>query len=510
MRLTRASGVLLHPTSLPGPHGSGDCGAAAYHFVDWLVGCGQSLWQILPLNGIGAGHSPYASRSAFAGNLLLVDLHELQQQGWLTEPQLAPTPGLLAQHVAYDEVLPYRMQRLGWAAERFFALPADNPARQRFTQFCQRHAVWLDDYALFMALDEAFAPADWCDWPTALARRDRAALDDAGARHAARIDFWKFGQWCFTRQWLELRRYANQHGVRIVGDVPIFVAHHSADVWAHQMLFELDADGRPAVVAGVPPDYFSATGQRWGNPLYRWEVHARDGYAWWTQRLRSVFEWVDIVRIDHFRGFAGYWEIAAAEPTAQHGRWRTGPGAALFEAIEAALGPMPIIAEDLGLITPDVEALRRRFAMPGMRILQFAFGGDAGNTHLPHHHERDAVVYPGTHDNDTSVGWWATASEHERSFARDYLGFDGDDIAWALIRCAYASVADTAIVAMQDVLSLGGPARLNFPGQANGWWTWRLQWHQVDDSHARRLWALCRLFDRLASTRSDRHRGPPP
>ena len=288
MRLSRASGVLLHPTSLPGPHGSGDCGAAAYHFVDWLVQAGQSLWQILPLNGVGAGNSPYASTSAFAGNLLLVDLQELQQQGWLAEHEVAPTPGLLAQRVAYDEVLPYRMQRLGWAAERFFALPPDNPARQRFTQFCERHAVWLDDYALFMALDETFAPGDWCHWPSALARRERAALDEASTRHATRIGFWKFGQWCFNRQWLQLRRYANQHGVRIVGDVPIFVAHHSADVWAHQALFELGAEGRAAVVAGVPPDFFSATGQRWGNPLYRWEVHARDGYAWWTQRLRSV------------------------------------------------------------------------------------------------------------------------------------------------------------------------------------------------------------------------------
>ena len=499
MRLSRASGVLLHPTSLPGPHGSGDCGAAAYHFIDWLVQAGQSLWQILPLNGVGAGNSPYASSSAFAGNLLLIDLHELRQQGWLADHQVTPTPGLLAQRVVYDEVWPYRMQRLGWAAERFFALPAADPARQLFTQFCESHAAWLDDYALFMALDEAFAPGDWCDWPAPLARRDAAALNDASARYAARIAFWKFGQWCFSRQWRQLRRYANQRGVRIVGDVPIFVAHHSADVWAHQTLFELGADGRPAVVAGVPPDFFSATGQRWGNPLYRWDVHARDGYAWWVQRLRSVFELTDIVRIDHFRGFAGYWEIAADEPTAQHGRWRAGPGAALFEAIAAALGPMPIIAEDLGLITPDVELLRRRFAFPGMRILQFAFGGDASNTYLPHHHERDAVVYPGTHDNDTTVGWWTAASEHERSFARQYLGFDGDDIAWALIRCACASVADTAIVAMQDVLSLGSDARLNFPGQANGWWTWRMQWHQVDDSHAQRLKSLGRMFDRLPS-----------
>ncbi|HOM14285.1 MAG TPA: 4-alpha-glucanotransferase [Rubrivivax sp.] len=510
MRLPRASGVLLHPTSLPGPHGSGDCGAAACHFVDWLVQAGQSLWQILPLNPIGAGNSPYASSSAFAGNLLLVDLLELQQQGWLTSAEVAPLPGLLAQRVAYDQVVPFRMQRLQWAAERFFAVPPHDERHQAFAQFCAHQAGWLDDYALFMALDEAHSRGhaddgsdwrdwrDWCGWPEALARRDPGALAEAAATHAARVAFWKFGQWCFFRQWQGLRQYANRRGVRIVGDVPIFIAHHSAEVWAHQALFELGADGRPSVVAGVPPDYFSATGQRWGNPLYRWDVHARDGYAWWVQRLRCVFELVDIVRIDHFRGFAAHWEIAASEPTAQHGHWRAGPGAALFEAIAAALGTVPIIAEDLGLITPDVQALRRRFALPGMRILQFAFGGEADNAYLPHHHEPDSVVYPGTHDNDTALGWWAAAGVHERSHARDYLGLhDGDDIAWALIRCACASVADTAVFAMQDVLSLGGDARLNFPGQANGWWSWRLQWSQVQHSHAQRLYALCRLYDRL-------------
>jgi 4-alpha-glucanotransferase len=500
MRLPRASGVLLHPTSLPGPHGSGDCGAAAHHFVDWLARAGQSLWQILPLNPIGPGNSPYSSRSAFAGNLLLIDLLELQQQGWLSSDEVAPAPESRPDRVDFAQVLPFRMQRLQWAAERFFALPPHDERQQDFTRFCQRQAAWLDDYALFMALDEAHTEAgaaDWCAWPEALVRRDAQALADAAAAQAARIAFWKFGQWCFLRQWQALRHYANQRGVRIVGDVPIFIAHHSAEVWAHQPLFELDADGRPSVVAGVPPDYFSATGQRWGNPLYRWPAHASDGYAWWVQRLRAVFDLVDIVRIDHFRGFAGYWEIAASAPTAQHGQWRAGPGAALFEAIEAALGPMPIIAEDLGLITADVHALRRRFAYPGMRILQFAFGGDASNTYLPHHHEHDSVVYPGTHDNDTTLGWWAHATEHERGFARAYLGVGGEDIAWTLIRCALASVADTAIVAMQDLLSLPGEARFNFPGQANGWWSWRMQPHQLDDGRAQRLAALCRLFDRL-------------
>jgi len=497
MRFPRASGVLLHPTSLPGPHGSGDCGPAAYHFVDWLVSAGQSLWQILPLTGIGAGNSPYASSSAFAGNPLLIDLQELQQQGWLTEAETRPTPGLLAERIDYAEVQVFRMQRLSLAAQRFIALPVQDEQHAQFTQFCQRHAGWLDDYALFMALSEAHPHQEWCEWPPLLAQRETGALAQAAAQHAGRITFWRFCQWCFFGQWLKLRAYANQRGVQIVGDVPIFIAHHSAEVWSHQSLFELGEDGRPTVVAGVPPDFFSATGQRWGNPLYRWDVHARDGYAWWVERMRRIFELVDIVRIDHFRGFAGYWEIPASEPTAIHGQWRSGPGADLFKAINAALGPMPIIAEDLGVITPDVDALRRRFHFPGMRILQFAFGDDASNLFLPHHHACDTVVYPGTHDNDTCVGWWAGAADHERQFAKDYMDTDGSDIASALIRSACASVADTAIYAMQDVLSLPGDARMNFPGQSEGWWQWRMQWSQVQARHGQRLAQLCRLYGRL-------------
>jgi 4-alpha-glucanotransferase len=499
VRLPRASGVLLHPTSLPGPHGSGDCGAAAYHFVDWLVSAGQSLWQILPLTGIGAGNSPYASNSAFAGNPLLIDLHELQQQGWLGAAEIEPTPGLLPQRVDYAEVHPFRMQRLALAAQRFLAQPAQDPQHLQFELFCQRHAGWLEDYALFMALSEALDFADWCDWPQALKRREPAALARSAAQHAERVAFWKFSQWCFYRQWLALRAYANGRGVQIIGDVPIFIGHHSAEVWANQALFELGRDGRPTVVAGVPPDYFSATGQRWGNPLYRWALHARDGYAWWVQRMRLVYELVDIVRIDHFRGFASHWEIPASEATAVKGQWQPGPGAELFKAINAALGPMPIIAEDLGVITPDVEALRRRFHFPGMRILQFAFGSDASNSYLPHLHECDSVVYPGTHDNDTSIGWWSTASEHERQHARDYLDTDGQDMAWSLIRSACASVADTAVYAMQDVLSLPGDSRMNFPGQSEGWWEWRMQWSQVQEWHAQRLARLCRLYGRFRS-----------
>jgi 4-alpha-glucanotransferase len=502
MRFARASGVLLHPSSLPGPHGCGDCGAAAYHFVDWLVSAGQRLWQILPLAGIGGGNSPYTSSSAFAGNLLFVDLAELHQQGWLQASEIEPVDGLLDERVDYAVVQPYRMQRLALAAQRFFALPPDDERRRQFALFCSRHSGWLMDYSLFMALSEALDAPDWCAWPAPLARREREALAQAMQQHASRMAFYQFAQWCFFRHWLKLKAYANQRGVQIVGDVPIFIAHHSAEVWAQQGLFELDADGRPTAVAGVPPDFFSATGQRWGNPLYCWRRHARDGYAWWVERMRRTFELVDVVRIDHFRGFAGYWEIPADEPTAVNGQWRSGPGAELFKAINAALGPMPIIAEDLGVITADVEALRKRFHFPGMRILQFAFGGDATNRFLPHHHECDSVVYPGTHDNDTSVGWWAGANAGERHYAGAYLDSDGSDIAWALIRAACASVADTAIYAMQDVLELPGNSRMNYPGRSEGWWEWRLQWSQVQPWHAQRLSLLCQLFDRQGSARA--------
>ena len=495
MRLPRASGVLLHPTSLPGPHGSGDFGPAAYHFVDWLVSGGQSLWQILPLGGIGPGNSPYMSSSAFAGNVLLIDLAELQAQGWLDEADLAPVPALKPERIDFAAVVPYRMARLASAAARF-AAGASTAQRPEFDAFCAAQASWLPDFALFMALVEAQGGQLWSDWPRPLATRDAAALAQARAELAARIAFWTFCQWSFFRQWAKLRAYANGKGVQIVGDAPIFIAHQSAEVWANQHLFELDGAGRPTVVAGVPPDFFSATGQRWGNPLYRWSAHAKDGYAWWVERLRRTFELVDIVRIDHFRGFAAHWEIPASEPTAVKGRWVPGPGEALFKAIAKALGPMPVIAEDLGVITPDVEALRKKFAFPGMRILQFAFQGDASDRFLPHHHEPDTVVYAGTHDNDTVAGWWATASDHERHFARGYFATDGHDMPWTMIRAACASVADTAIHAMQDVLCLPTGCRMNHPGKESGWWEWRFQWNQVHAWHAQRLAEFARLYGR--------------
>ena len=497
MRFPRASGVLLHPTCLPGPLGCGDLGDAAFHFVDWLVTARQRLWQVLPLNGIGPGNSPYMSSSAFAGNVLLVDPVELHRQGWLEAADLVPDPGMREDRIDFAVVVPWRMERLARAA-RHFHRAATAAQREALDAFCQAHASWLQDYALFMALSEEHAGRDWCDWPAPLARREPAALAAARQRLAERIAFWTFAQWSFFRQWAALKAYANGKGVEIVGDAPIFVAHHSADVWAHQGLFELDARGRPRVVAGVPPDYFSPTGQRWGNPLYRWEAHAQDGFAWWVRRLRGLLEMVDVVRIDHFRGFAAYWEIPAVAPTAIDGRWVPGPGEALFKAVARALGPVPIIAEDLGIITPDVEALRRKAGFPGMRILQFAFASDASDRYLPHHHEPDTVVYTGTHDNNTTAGWWAQASDHERQFARGYLATDGHDMPWTLIRAACASVADTAIHPMQDVLELPAECRMNHPGQSEGWWTWRFQWSQVQPWHAQRLAELGRLYGRTA------------
>jgi 4-alpha-glucanotransferase len=500
MRFPRSSGVLLHPTSLPGPHGSGDFGPSAYHHVDWLASGAQTLWQILPLGGIGPGNSPYMSSSAFAGNVLLIDLGELHQRGWLDAADLVPAEGLTHHAVNFAAVVPYRMERLARAARRF-AADASAADRADLDAFCSAQASWLTDYALFMALAEHNPGRDWCDWSAPLAKRDKTALAQASREHAERIAFWTFCQWCFFRQWLALKAYANERKVRIVGDAPIFIAHQSAEAWARPELFELDAQGRPTVIAGVPPDIFSTTGQRWGNPLYRWAAHAQEGYAWWVERIRRTFELVDIVRIDHFRGFAGYWEIPASEPTAENGRWVSGPGNALFHAITKALGPMPIIAEDLGVITPDVEELRVEFAYPGMRILQFAWGEDGTEEprFQPHQHAPDAVIYTGTHDNDTTVGWWNSTSESARHHLREYLATDAHAVHWDLIRAACASVADLAVHPMQDVLGLDGSHRMNFPGKPEGNWSWRFAWADVPPDTAVRLRRMCQLYERTGA-----------
>ncbi|WP_232756741.1 4-alpha-glucanotransferase [Thauera phenolivorans] len=503
MPFSRHAGILLHPSSLPGPHGAGDLGAAARAFVDWLVDGRQTLWQMLPLGGLGPGNSPYMSPSAFAGNALLIDLEALHEAGWLEAGEIAPDAAFDDGRVDYAAMRPWRMARLRRAAERFFAAPRGE-AHERYTAFCDAARDWLDDYALFMAIEAREDGRPWQEWPPALARREPAALREAARGAAAECAFHRFCQWCFDTQWHALRARAAARGIAIVGDLPIFVAAHSADVWAHQDLFELAPDGRPRVVAGVPPDYFSATGQRWGNPLYRWSAHAEDGYRWWRARMRRTLALCDSVRIDHFRGFEAYWEIPAAAPTAIEGRWRPGPGRDLLSALAETLPARPptaaglpaLIAEDLGVITPAVEALRRAAALPGMRILQFAFDGRAENPYLPHNYEADTVVYTGTHDNDTALGWWDGLAPEAQDYVRRYLGVDGRAIHWDLIRAASASVARLSIVPMQDVLGLGAAARMNRPGASEGAWEWRFRWRQVQPWQTAQLAEFATLHGR--------------
>ena len=495
MTASRSCGVLLHPTSLPGPQGCGDLGAGAHQFIDWLASAGQRLWQVLPLGPTGAGNSPYMSPSAFAGHPLLVDLGDLHQRGWLTAGEIEIGTPSTTERVDYAEVIPWRTQRLALAADRF-ASSADPAARAQYRRFCDEQAGWLEDYALYTVLAAAQPGRSWSAWPDGLAAREPLALARARSRLAAQLDACRFVQWCFYRQWQALREYAHSKGIRMFGDTPIFVAYDSADVWAHPGLFELDDSGQPVAVAGVPPDYFSATGQRWGNPLYRWEAHAVTGFDWWRRRVRHALDSFDLLRIDHFRGFAAFWRIPAHEETAIQGEWVPGPGEALFHSLTGSLGPLPIVAEDLGTITSDVEHLRRSFAFPGMRVLQFAWGGDIGNPYLPHNHSPDSVVYTGTHDNDTTIGWWRSLDDATRRHVCEYLGTEGHEIHWDLIRAACASVADTAILPLQDVLGLDGRHRMNTPGQADGCWAWRVDPSSLSDGPAERLAALCHLHRR--------------
>ena len=512
MPFHRHSGILLHPTSLPGPHGSGDLGPSSYHFVDWLLAGNQTLWQMLPLGGIGPGNSPYMSPSAFAGNELLIDLTQLRDSGWLTDSDIKPELAFLESRVNFPTVQRFRMSRLRLAAERFF-VDARRDSRKDFSLFCSDASRWLDDYSLFMALDKKHGGKGktWQSWPESIAQRKPRALREAVVALADECNFWKFCQWRFYEQWGALKNYANLHGVEIVGDMPIFVSAHSADVWANQQLFDLDEKGLPRVVAGVPPDYFSATGQHWGNPLYNWAAHANEGYRWWIERMRGTLALCDIVRIDHFRGFESYWEIPSDAETAVSGRWRPGPGAALFNALRNALEPqsgntpgkLRIIAEDLGIITPEVTALRELLGLPGMRILQFAFDGHTDNLYLPHNFVPNTVVYTGTHDNDTSCGWWSTLKAYEQDYVRRYLGINGESIEWALIRTASASVASLSIIPMQDVLGLDSTHRMNRPSMAEGAWEWRFNWAQVAPWHAERLAELTRLHGRIPRRHTD-------
>ncbi len=473
----RRAGVLLHITSLPGPHGIGDFGPCAYQFVDWLAAAGQRIWQVLPTTPVGPCDSPYQSVSAFAGSPLMVAFEPLVEAGWLRTPVL-PEGGFDATRVDYGRVMPWRLALLREAAAGFLA-EADQDSRTAFAEWREAQAAWLDDYALFMALETAHGGQPWWLWTPALRSRESDALAAAGIEHSDEISFWQFVQWCFDRQCAALKHYANQQGVAIMGDLPIFIAHHSADCWARPDLYFLDADYQPTVVAGVPPDDMGPLGQRWGNPLYRWDRMAAEDFSWWTARVQRALTQADVLRIDHFRGFAGYWEIPASCPTAMEGRWVPAPGKALFAAIERALGKPPIVAEDLGLITPDVIELRDGCGFPGMRILQFGFGGDGGHEFLPHNYVRETVVYTGTHDNETARGWWDNAPAHERHFAGVYLHANGQDIHWRMIQAACNSIANMAVFQMQDVLGLDGSHRMNLPGSTERNWAWRFDWAMV-------------------------------
>jgi 4-alpha-glucanotransferase len=471
MSSERSGGILLHPSSLPGPYGIGDLGSSAFRFIDWLAQAGCRLWQVLPLGPTGYGDSPYQCFSAFAGNPYLISPEYLLRDDLLHPDDLRQIPDFPTGRVDFGRIIPWKLNLLERAYLRFEA--GGDAHQHAFDRFCAEHVNWLPDYALFMAIKEANSGGPWSEWPEPLRKRDPEALSEASRKHAHAVRRYSFYQFVFYRQWAQLRSFAHERDIRIIGDIPIFVAYDSADVWARPEYFYLDKEGQPTVVAGVPPDYFSKTGQLWGNPLYRWDRLKQEDYGWWLDRLRATLGLVDFVRLDHFRGFAGYWEIPAGNPTAETGRWVSGPGADFFLRVQDELGDLPIIAEDLGEITPDVSELRDQFNLPGMKILQFAFSGP-DNPFLPHNYPGNCVAYTGTHDNDTSKGWFDSAPENEREFSLRYLGTNPDDFTRDLIHAAWSSVAKFAVAPMQDFLNLGPEGRMNYPGRMGGNWTWRM------------------------------------
>jgi len=506
MTFPRASGILLHPTSLPGRFGIGDLGKEAYRFADFLADTGQHLWQMLPLGPAGYDNSPYQSLSVFAGNPLLISPERLLEEDFLDPSDLARSPSFPENLVDYEAVTRFKMPLLRKSYETF-EKRAKPTQHQQFEAFRQQNASWLGVYSLFMALREVHDLALWNTWGQDIRSRQPEAIKHWTRKLAPEIRCHQYQQYQFFKQWTELKNYSNEHGIRLIGDIPIFVALDSAEVWSHPEMFYLDENGRPTVVAGVPPDYFSKTGQLWSNPLYRWDVMARDGYRWWIERFRATRTLVDIIRLDHFRGFEKYWEVPGEDTTAINGRWVPGPGAAFFETVKKALGELPIIAEDLGLITPEVHALRDHLGFPGMRVLQFAFGDSSGDIHKPHNYPRNCVVYTGTHDNNTTLGWFrgedigaTTQSRKERNretrLALKYLGTNGREINWDFIRLALISVADTAIIPLPDILGLGSQARMNIPGTTQGNWRWRFTAEALTDGIRDRLREMTRLYGR--------------
>ena len=495
MKLPRASGLLLHPTSLPGKYGIGDLGEESYKFVDLLAASGQTYWQILPLGPTGPGNSPYSTFSAFAGNPLLISPQQLVDDGLLSEAAAQDAPGFPDDRVDYGLVYEWKTRILAQSYEGFRSAP-DRELETAFNEFCHRNAWWLNDYAAFRAIKAAHGHKAWYEWGEPLRTRDADALEKTSFQLKREIDAERFYQFLFFRAWTALKKYANERGIKIIGDVPIFVALDSADVWCNQRQFKLNADGTPKVVAGVPPDYFSKTGQLWGNPIYDWAAMQKDDFGWWTARVAFALQTADIVRLDHFIGFVRNWEVPGGDTTAENGHWERVPGEALFETLTRRLGSLNVLAEDLGSVTPEVEALRDHYQMPGMRILQYAFGGDPGDANLPHNYVRNTVAYTGTHDNDTSTGWYRKAAKHERSNCRKYLHASGREIHRDMIRAVMASVADTAIIPVQDVLGLPSGARMNTPATDKGNWEWRLRSDQISDDSLRWLKVLSATYGR--------------
>ena len=495
MALERSSGLLLHITSLPSYGGIGDLGPEAYAFADFLASAKQRLWQVLPLSPTGYGNSPYAALSAFAGNPLLISLEKLVDAGWLAADRIAGLPGH-AGNVRFEEVERYKRPLLLEAARNFLS-HHDDQQWVRFQRFREENSFWLQDYARYSVLRQRFHSGSWLSWPEDLARRSPKALLQLQQESRDELEIEQAVQFAFDEQWKALRSYCAQREIRFIGDIAIFVNFDSADVWTHPEIFELREDLTPIRVAGVPPDYFSATGQRWGNPLYKWDVLQSRGFDWWVDRMRRSRTLYDIIRLDHFRGFEAFWAIPAEDETAMHGEWVKAPGAALFTELEAQLGELPIIAEDLGLITREVDALREQFNLPGMRILQFGFSGRGAHNYLPHRYVTNTVVYTGTHDNDTTLGWWQHgATDTERNSVYSYLNPAPDDVVWTLIRAASTSVADVCLFPVQDILVLGSEGRMNTPSVPENNWTWRMPPGALTADQARGLAQLAELTDR--------------
>lgn len=498
MRFPRSCGTLVHPTSFPGKYGIGDFGLEARAFIDFLADTHQSIWQILPLTPTGYGNSPYASYSAFAGNTYLISPDILEQKGLLTKKELASAELPASTKAEYDLAFEHKDRVFSIASERFYK-QLDAAQKRAFNAFKKENKYWLDDYVLFRACSLHFGKQPWNTWDPALAQRKPEALENYRKKFKAEIDLQYWLQFEFNNQWMELKKYANSRGIRIIGDIPIFVDHNSSDVWANPRYFEMDAKGNRKKVAGVPPDYFSKTGQLWGNPLYKWKELEKDGYSWWVERFKQMFKVFDAIRVDHFRGFESYWEVDASMKTAEIGRWVKGPGHKLFNTIIEACGVLPIIAEDLGFVTEEVKNLRDSFDFPGMNIIQFAFDSDSTNSFLPHNYKRNSVTYTGTHDNDTSIGWYNTAKETEKHWARVYTQSDGNEINWAFIRLGMLSVSDQVIIPLQDYMNLDSPHRMNLPGTSSGNWNWRYTPKMLEKVDRARIIHLIELSNRKSS-----------